>query len=286
MTVQCFDATPCQLGEGPLWHPLRQQFFWFDILAHRLYTKEQGELGHWQFDEPVSAAAWIDTESLLIASASRLFRFNLSNAAQETIALLEADNPVTRSNDGRADPQGGFWIGTMGRNAEPKAGAIYRYHQGEVRCLFSKITIPNSICFSPDGEFAYFVDTAVGKIMRQRLDAHGWPTGDPRVFIDSSNESFDVDGSVVDASGNLWNARWRGSGVACYSPAGELLSISKCPASQTTCPAFGGEDYKTLLVTSARDDLSEAELESDPLAGQTFTMRTREEGAPEHCIKL
>ncbi len=287
MTVECFDATPCQLGEGPIWHPARQQYFWFDILSHRLYTKVQGERHHWQFDEPVSAAGWIDADTLLIASATRLFRFDIASGAQETVAALEADNPVTRSNDGRADPYGGFWIGTMGRNAEPEAGAIYRYYRGEVRRLYDRITISNSICFSPDGAFAYFVDTPVGRIMRQRLDgANGWPKGDPELFADLSGDSAHVDGSVVDTLGNIWNAKWEGSGVACYSPAGELLDWVPCPASQTTCPAFGGEDYRTLLVTSACVGLSEAQRQSEPLAGQTFTVRVETAGVPEHRVAL
>jgi len=99
-----YDDTICQLGEGAFWHPIREQFFWFDILGKRLHTKGK----HWQFDDYVSAAGWIDRDHILIASSK---------------ALLEADIPANRSNDGRADPQGGFWIGTMGLNAEPAAGA-------------------------------------------------------------------------------------------------------------------------------------------------------------------
>ena len=162
-----FDDTQCTLGEGPLWHPLRGTLFWFDILGKRLHSKA----GQWQFDDYVSAAGWVDADRLIIASQTALIRFDLSDGSQTPLCPLEADNPVTRSNDGRADPQGGFWIGTMGINAEPGAGAIYRYFKGELRQLFAPVTISNAICFAPDGKTAYFTDTPTQKIMRVALYA-------------------------------------------------------------------------------------------------------------------
>ncbi len=115
--------------------------------------------------------------TLLIASESSLFRFNLVTGEQWTLAALEAEKPDTRSNDGRADPQGGFWIGTMGKKAEPGMGAIWRFYRGELRKLFPGISIPNSICFTPDGRTAHFSDSAQRKVMRVALDAEGWPVG-------------------------------------------------------------------------------------------------------------
>lgn len=175
-----FDHIQCQLGEGPLWHPERKELFWFDILGHRLHTKGQ----HWQFDTFVSAAGWVDGDTLLIASARALHRFNIATGDYDDICTLEADNPITRSNDGRADPQGGFWIGTMGKNAESNAGAIYRYFKGELRQLFAPITISNAICFAPDGKTAYFTDTPRQQIMRLNLDRDGWPNSAPVLHID------------------------------------------------------------------------------------------------------
>ena len=129
------DETPCALGEGPLWHPERGQLFWFDIVGKRLHTREEGNTRTWQFEDHVSAAGWVSRNELLIASERELFLFDAETAEARHVCALEADNPVTRSNDGRADPWGGFWIGTMGKNAEPKAGAIYRCYRGELRRL-------------------------------------------------------------------------------------------------------------------------------------------------------
>lgn len=273
-----FDDTICTLGEGPIWHPERAQFFWFDILSKRFHTKGQ----HWDFDDYVSAAGWIDHDTFLIASATELFTFDVETGAKTHVCPLEADNPVTRSNDGRADPQGGFWIGTMGMNAEPKAGAIYRYYKGALRKLFGDITITNAICFAPDGQSAYFCDTDLGKLMIVTLDAEGWPTGDPTVLIDLSNEDFGIDGAVVDADGNIWNAQWGAARIAQYAADGTFLQAVALPAQQTSCPAFGGPDMTTLFGTSAAVGLSPA----GPDDGKTFAVQTQTTGQKEHRVLL
>ena len=178
MTPQVFDPRACRLGEGALWHPLREQLFWFDILGKRLLSRTGKTPLEWRFEEHVSAAGWVDSGRLLIASETALFLFDLNDGTRTDVVPLEADNPVTRSNDGRADPWGGFWIGTMGKNAEAGAGAIYRYYKGKLRRLFTNITISNAICFSPDTHYAYFTDTRTRCIMRQALGAEGWPNGE------------------------------------------------------------------------------------------------------------
>ncbi|GAA3862667.1 SMP-30/gluconolactonase/LRE family protein [Celeribacter arenosi] len=278
MTYEIFDDRVCALGEGPLWHPEREQFFWFDIIGHKLLTRENGEANEWQFDEFISAAGWVDRETLLVASETSLSTLNLETGETSFVASLESDNPVTRSNDGRADPYGGFWIGTMGKNAEAGAGAIYRYYRGQLRKLFDKITISNAICFSPDGKTAYFTDTRVGDIMSVPLGDEGWPSAKPQVFI---KDAAHPDGAVVDAQGNLWNAVWGGHGVSVYSPQGEKLRHYDLPAAQTTCPAFGGADGTTLYVTSAAVGLEEGGDQ-----GKTFSIETGIKGQKEHRIIL
>src|SRR5690606_9274790 len=92
------------------------------------------------------------------------------DGGEDLVVPLEAGMPGTRSNDGRADPHGGFWIGTMGKQAEPRAGAIYRYFQGELRKLYPAMSIPNGICFARDGSTAWFADTQSRRVHSQRLD--------------------------------------------------------------------------------------------------------------------
>lgn len=279
--VEIISTTPCQLGEGPLWHPTRNQFFWFDILGKRLMTIQDGVERDWAFDEYVSAAGWVEEDTLIIASATALWKFEIKTGDQTHLVSLESDNPLTRSNDGRADPWGGFWIGTMGINIEPGAGAIYRYYRGELRKLYRKVTIPNAICFALDRSVAYYTDTDTGKMMRQPLEPQeGWPVGKPEVFLDLSGEDFGIDGSVVDAAGNIWNAQWGAGRVVCYSPEGAVLTTIEVPTLQATCPAFGGADLNQLYVTTAADGGQPAP------AGQTFRIDTDVTGQPEPQVFL
>ncbi|MEL6642993.1 MAG: SMP-30/gluconolactonase/LRE family protein [Pseudomonadota bacterium] len=287
MTAVALDAKQCHLGEGPLWHPVRQQLFWFDIVQFRLHSHRDGKTHTWSFDEHVSAAGWIDEDRLLIASETRLFEFTLSTGASVDVCPLEADTPTTRSNDGRADPWGGFWIGTMGKGAEPGEGAIYRYYRGKIRRLFPEITISNAICFSPDRAFAYYADTPTGIVMRQALDPqNGWPAGDPQPWLDLRAEGLNPDGAVVDADGNFWNAQWGASRVACYGPDATFLRAVEFPAAHTSCPAFGGPDLTTLYCTTARQGQSAEALAANPDHGRTFAVPGVARGQAEHQVIL
>ncbi|WP_108815436.1 SMP-30/gluconolactonase/LRE family protein [Loktanella sp. Alg231-35] len=271
-----FDEKQCQLGEGPLWHPVRKELFWFDILGKRLHSKAR----HWDFDDYVSAAGWIDDNNLLVATSNAIRHLDLTTGNHGVVVPLEDDNPITRSNDGRADPQGGFWIGTMGIEAEPKAGAIYRFYKGALRKLYADITISNAICFAPNGKTAYFTDTPTQMIMRVALDADGWPCAEPTVHIDLRGTDFRPDGAVVDATGNLWNAQWGVGRVAGYGPDGSFFESFSFAAKQTSCPAFGGNDLTTLYCTSAAVGVKGTEQ------GKTFATQTRYTGQAEHRVIL
>ncbi len=270
------DDTLCELGEGALWHPQRQQLFWCDIMGRRLHTK--GKV--WQFDEYVSAAGWLDENALLIATENALRHLDLTTGEHRAVVPLEGDKPGNRSNDGRADPYGGFWIGTMGIEKEKGVGAIYRYYRGELRQLYGGLSIPNAICFTPDGKHAYFTDTPEQQIMRVALDDAGWPKGDPTLHIDLRGTDYRPDGAVVDARGNLWNAQWGVGRVAGYSPEGEFLESFGFAGRQTSCPAFGGKDLKTLFCTTAREGIDGAQ------DGKTFMAETRHQGQAEHRVIL
>lgn len=280
MTVT-LSTTRCTLGEGAFWHPLRKTFFWFDILGKRLYEMTADGQRDWAFDECHSAAGWISESALLVAGETGLYRMDLDSGTRARVVALEADDPTTRSNDGRADPQGGFWIGTMGFGLESGKGAIYRYHRGHLHKLFDRISIPNAICFAPDGQSACFTDTEAGVIQRVALDAEGWPKAKPVPFIDLRAEGLNPDGAVIDAQGRLWNAQWGASRVAVYDTDGAFLQAYSFPASQISCPCLGGPDLSTLYATSAAEGLSD-----EAAAGQTFCLPVAARGRPEPQVIL
>ncbi|MEM9342945.1 MAG: SMP-30/gluconolactonase/LRE family protein [Pseudomonadota bacterium] len=280
MSTSVHDATPCILGEGPLWHPTRGQLFWFDIIGQRLHTHGQC----WDFDQIVSAAGWVDDARLLIASATGLLLFDLTTGTSDSVAPLEADRPNTRTNDGRADPYGGFWIGTMSKAADPRQGTIYRFYRGEVRALFPEVTIPNGIAFSTDGSTAYFADTRKHTVWTTHLDSNGWPTGEPQVF--RKDPTINPDGAVVDAYGNYWSAEWGGSRVASYDPSGQLRETVSFGAPHTSCPAFGGPDLSDLYCTTAQEHLTAEQRADGRPHGVTFVAPGVGKGQAEHRVLL
>jgi sugar lactone lactonase YvrE len=281
-----FDNRTCDLGEGPLWHPKRRQLFWFDILGKRLHSRKGVDVLEWAFDEMVSAAGWVSDNQLLIASETKLFLFGLDDGTQTPLALLEADNAITRSNDGRADPFGGFWIGTMGKSAEKGAGAIYRYYRGELRCLYKDITISNAICFAQDGRTAHFTDTVTSRVMRVGLDSAGWPKGEPQVYLDLTSDPSGPDGAVIDAAGHMWLAQWGAARVSCFDAAGHKLRHIEFDAPHTSCPAFGGDDLTTLFCTTALQGMDSAARTAYPNAGMVFASAGAGKGQMEHQVIL
>ncbi|TPK91207.1 SMP-30/gluconolactonase/LRE family protein [Mesorhizobium sp. B2-4-12] len=273
--VSVFSDHICQLGEGPSYDPATDALFWFDIVNGRLLEKpvSGGALKIHELGQMASAIAIIDDKRQLIATETGLHVREVATGGMTLHTPIEADNPLTRSNDSRVHPCGALWTGTMGKKEEKGAGSIYWFFKGELRRLFSDITVSNSICFSPDGALAYYTDTSTGLLMRIACDpATGLPAGEPKVFVDHRSAKGYVDGSVVDRDGVLWNAVWGGKAVKAYSPDGTLLREVAMPVTQPSCPAFVGKNADRLAVTSAWSGKDEKQRQLDPQAGMTFLL--------------
>lgn len=280
--------TALELGEGPTFDPATGTAWWFNIKGRELHELhlESGRKQAHPLPFMGSVLAAIDPLRQLIASDQGLFIRDTRTGELSLHAVLE-DNPANRSNDGRVHPSGSLWVGTMGRSAEKNAGAIYHVSKGVVTRLYGDVTIPNGICFSPDGATAYFVDSSNNKFMRVAVDPQtGLPTGEPTLFSDQSGNPGDVDGAACDADGLIWNARWGEGAVDVYAPDGTRIRRHAVPASQSTCPAFIGTGADRLLVTSAFADMDDAARAADPHAGKTFELDVAVKGRFEPAYKL
>lgn len=281
---------PCQLGEGPTYDPSTGTLYWFDIVGQTLLEKRLPDGAELVHDLPfmASALAVIDGDRQLLVSETGLHVRDARTGALSHHLAVEADNALTRSNDARVHPSGALWFGTMAKVEEgPAAGAIYWYREGELRTLYSPVAIPNSICFSPDGAIAYFVDSAKNLLMRVSCDpATGLPNGDPAVLVDASGEPGGVDGSVCDADGVIWNAHWGKSCVNAYSPDGTLLRTVAVPALQSSCPVFVGKNAQHLASTSAWKGMDDAARQADPLGGRTFLLDVAVKGRFEPKVAI
>ncbi|WP_162006345.1 SMP-30/gluconolactonase/LRE family protein [Bradyrhizobium betae] len=282
------SAEPCHLGEGPTYDVATDTAWWFDIREGRLFEAHlgSGSIRVHPLGRMASALGRVDAERQLIVAEDGLYIRNIADGVMALFCPLEADNPGTRSNDARVHQSGTFWIGTMGKQAERGAGAIYALHRGKISTLFPGISIPNSICFSPDGTTGYFTDTARAVLYAVPLNpASGLPRGEPEVLLRHSGIGG-LDGSVCDADGQIWNACWGASRIDVYSPQGERLRSLGVPAKQASCPAFVGPNLSRLLVTSAWQDMDAAARADDPQAGCTFLLEASARGRAEPDVKL
>ena len=265
------------LAEGPFWHPLRNELFWFDILGKTLTSASaDGQVtGGWTFDGCASAAAVIDQDTLAVMTEHGIFRLDLETNMQNRLAEVEPNTPGNRSNDCRVHPSGAWWVSTMSKagDEDQGAGAVYHFHRGRVSKLIGDVTIPNSICFSADGGTAYVTDTPTKRILRAPVNpSNGLLAGDWDLFTEVTDGRGSPDGSVVDSAGYLWNARYNGHCVVRYAPDGIIDRIVDVPVGRVTCPAFGGPDLKTLFITTARESAPADELAEEPALGSIFSI--------------
>ena len=285
-TVLCGER--CHLGEGPTYDAATDTAWWFDIVERRLFEARlgTGQTSIHSLDVMGSALGRIDEYRQLLVADNGLYIRDTAGGRITLYRPLEADNAATRSNDARVHPSGTFWIGTMGRQAERGLGAIYALHRGELSRLYEQVTIPNAICFSPDGTIGYFADTGKNTLFRVDLDeATGLPRGEPVALV-TRGGGGGIDGAVVDADGLIWNARWGGGCIDVYSPQGEHLRSLRVPARQSSCPAFIGQDFSRLLVTTAWQDMDDDAKRADPDHGRTFVLDVAARGRAEPDVRL
>ncbi|NMM43667.1 SMP-30/gluconolactonase/LRE family protein [Rhodospirillaceae bacterium KN72] len=281
----------CELGEGPGYDRETDTAWWCDIVGKALheYRFDTGVALVHALPRMASYAARVDAGRQLLAMDDGLYLRTVAGGSLTRLVAMEADNPDTRSNDGRVHPSGRLWIGTMGRKSEWQAGTIYCYDGQVLKPMFRNVTIPNSICFSADGKTGYFADTAVNTVWRVPLDAKtALPIGEPETFLTEKDLPFGgyFDGSATDADDVLWNAAWGGGSVSGFSPSGELLRSFEIPAAQSSCPCFVGPNLDRMLVTTAWQGYSEAARAADPGAGFTYVIDGGFRGKADPAFRL
>ncbi|WP_109123495.1 SMP-30/gluconolactonase/LRE family protein [Dyella sp. C11] len=284
------------LGEGITWCDREQVLYWTDIHAATLwrYRPHDGALHQWSLPERLASFALCEADGwLLLGLASRLAFFHPSTQALVPVMDVEADLP-TRLNDGVCDRQGRFVFGTLHEPATGPKQPVGGFHRLNHDLTLEHLPLPgvaisNSVAFSPDGGTMYFCDSLTRAI--QCCD-YGDHVDNIRTFVTLDDRRGEPDGSCVDRDGGLWNAQWGLGRVVRYTPDGQIDRIIDVPASQPTKPAFGGTDFSTLYITSARDGLGDGALASQPYAGALFfaepgfrgLREPRFAGPPPHII--
>jgi sugar lactone lactonase YvrE len=280
-------------GEAALWSPDEGALYWCDVnrfLIHRLDAAEA--VRTWFFDEPVTALALTsDPERLLVALASRLIIWRPADDGRKDYGFALDDFPAARLNDGRAAPNGDFWIGSMSHNvgpngealsAKPGLGRLFRLRPDRgVTEHKADLGISNTVDWSPDRRTFYFGDTMRNLIWAYDYDPETGDIANERPFFQGFERGV-PDGSVIDAEGFLWNCRFDGGCVVRVAPSGQIDRVVEVPARNITTAAFGGPDLRTLYITTAAMMSDEA----DRLGGSLFALPTETPGLLSHRLAI
>ncbi len=283
--VQPVLAARARLGECPVWDAQQQQLYWIDIYNHRVHQFDPatGNSRWFETGDLVSAIALAGDNRLLLALRDRLAWLDTQTAQISVLHQIEFPYPDTRPNDGKCDPQGRFWIGSISETTGQ--AALYRYDSdGSLHLMETGLTISNGLGWSPDGATFYLTDSPRRQIYAYDFEAETGSISNRRVLVDLGDEPVEPDGLAVDSQGNLWSALWDGWAVVCFSPAGQELQRVKMPVQRPTCVTFGGADFSDLYITSASVGLSQKEIQQGLYAGDLFRFSPDIPGMPTHSF--
>ena len=287
---------PSLLGESPLWHPDEQRLYWCDIPGRQLnrFDPASGQSVSWQFDCEPSCCVPLLGGGLLLAMRDGIWSFDTASGKRSLVAPPPYDPSRQRFNDGKADAQGRFWVGTIDDRREPHA-ALFRLSGGQLKNMASGITVSNGLAFSPDGGTVYWADTKAHAVYAFDLDIGNGGLSQRRVFQQFSAQGSGQplqayggrpDGAAVDAQGAYWVAMFEGQRLLRFAPDGALLAELVLPVRCPTMPCFGGPDLRTLYVTTARENRPADELAAQPLAGCVLQLRVPVAGLPACLARL
>lgn len=285
-----FRATPATderyvLAEGPYWDGGRERVLWVDIAAGEVHAgRFKGARvipeAMLAFPETVGAVVSSQRGELLVAGARRLYAVSAAGVVSPGAEIIGADT-ASRLNDGCCDPAGRFLVGSLALDGGVRDEVLVRVEpDGGIFVIDDDLGLSNGLAFTPDGASLYSVDTLSGIVWIRAYDATTGTVGHRRQFLRLDGKP---DGLCVDEEGNIWVAMW-GSGEVCrYSVAGEPLAIIEVAAPNTTSVAFVGAALDTLLITTASEQLSDAQRARYPNSGRLFTAAVGVRGLPVPC---
>ncbi len=277
-----------QLAEGPVWH--QGTLWWVDILAGTLHNWDPKTQLHQSRDtgDLLGAAVPCSDGRWLLAQNQSFVLYDWHRRAATVIRGLEGELPRNRCNDGKCDPQGRFWIGTMNQDSVEGRGAFYCLDSTfGCRRLLDKVSISNGIAWSEDSRVMYYIDSPTRRVDAFEFDARSGSIAERRTLIEFDEQDGWPDGMTIDVDECLWIAMWGGAKlVVVDGRSGRRMREIPMPVIQPTSCAFGGDDFADLFVTSAWEGMSAEQREADPLAGSVFHMRPGATGRPVHCFSV
>lgn len=271
------------LGEGALWHPSEKKLYWINIEGRQLHIFDPQTKHNKTFDLPerIGTVVPVKNGGVLIALQNGIHFMN-----PHTGEITFITNPLTdkaiRFNDGKCDPAGRFWVGSMHLKQITGLASLYRMDTDKsVHKMLDNVTISNGIVWSADKTKMYYIDSPLNTVEVFDYDNASGSIGNRKVAVKIPDGIGGPDGMTIDAEGKLWVALWGGHAVGRFDPhTGELLQKVEVPAPNITSCAFGGDGFDTLFITTATQDMSEADLKKYPLSGGVFSAKPGVKGVP------
>jgi len=282
--IKCVQQANALLGEGPSWDTAHHVLYWVDIKRPAVFRWDplQGQTGLWPMPQPVGFASPAQSGRLVFADAEGFGFLDLSTGQITRVGDPESHLPQNRFNDGKVDRSGRVWAGTMNEHGPEATGSLYRLDpDGSIRQMATGFVCSNGLGWSPDNRTMYFTDSMVRTIWSYEFDPVTGSIGERRVFTKLAETDGFPDGLTVDSDGFVWSAVWDGWRVVRYAPDGTIDRTIHMPVQRPSSCMFGGQDLKTLYITSACVELGWDALRKGPLAGSLFALSTEVAGLPE-----
>lgn len=283
MEVKIFFSHKCSLGEGAIWNAKTQELIFVDIEDKKLFFLPPSGKSPEVHDLPERIGTVVPThfnDKVIVALANGIFEFSRKGEKLKLLANPHPNQPQLRMNDGKCDPFGRLWVGSMHLKQTTGAASLYKIdHDGSFEQMIDSVTISNGIVWSLDGSKMYYIDTPTGEVAQYDFDPKTGAISNRKTAIKVPESMGYPDGSTIDSEGMIWIALWNGNCVTRWNPnTGELLQKVEVPAHNITSCAFGGKDLETLFITSSRLDMTEEELEQFPDAGSVFSVKVGVKG--------
>lgn len=266
-----------KLGEGAFWDHHNQRLYWVDIEGKKVNIYDPASKKNKAFDtnSRVGTVVPRDKDEAVIALEDGIYILNTNSGQISLLSDVEADMPFNRFNDGKCDPNGNLWVGSMHLDqSAPKANLYKVARNGKATMMLDSVTISNGIVWTSDKKTMYYIDTPTGHIRAFDFDHITSTISNERVAVVIPESLGFGDGMTIDEEDKLWVALWNGNGVVRFDPlTGSLLEKIEVPAHNVTSCSFGGKNFDTLYMTTSSLDMNEEEIKRYPLAGSLFEVK-------------
>jgi sugar lactone lactonase YvrE len=275
--VEVAFKSECFLGEGPVWDDKTKTLCWVDILAGQIheFNPDTETCKTLDVGQMIGAVAICNDGDFLVALKNGLGIINRKSEKLTLFAHPESHLIENRFNDGKCDPAGRFWIGSMAINEEPNAGSLYMLDLNRhITLKIDHTTISNGLAWSLDNKIFYFIDTPAMNVVAYDFELSTGNIANKRTVIIIDEKDGYPDGMTIDNEGMLWIAHWNGWQVTRWDPAkGKKLFALSLPVANVTSCTFGGSNFQDLYITTAKKGLTVDELKQQPLAGNLFVWK-------------